>query len=449
VDETRRNPAQGRDRSGPAQEGTGARRAAGEDGEAAPRSRRSLRLVRGCLAGGLALLLTAGGTTAALAHERPAVPVAARLLEPGAAAPSGGQDGGSRQGRAAPGEQSASGTQTDSEPATEDESTGVVLVETELGYQSAAAAGTGIVLSDDGLVLTNNHVIEGSTSISVTVATTGETYEATVVGSDSVNDIAVLQLDSAANLRTAALDEDDDLAVGDAVTAVGNSEGAGELQAAEGTVTALDASITAASESSGESNSLSGLIEVDADVVSGDSGGALLDEDGEVVGVNTAASTGGRDITGYAIDIDQALDIAQDIVDGEQTQTNTLGYPAFLGVSVQSAGVSSQQSAQPGSAYGSVPGSRAGIRGGGTSGSGKRIPGVTVAGVYEGTPAAEAGLGAGDTIVAVDGTAVTDGEQLSALLADHAPGDQVQLSWTDAAGAEQTATVTLAEGPAA
>ncbi|WP_158372481.1 S1C family serine protease [Cellulosimicrobium cellulans] len=339
-----------------------------------------------------------------------------------------GSQGGSSSGYGYGGSAPSTGTGTlDTSTATEAQQQGVVLIDTVLGYQSAEAAGSGVVLTSDGLVLTNNHVVEGATEITVTIGTTGATYTAQVVGTDATADVAVLQLDGASGLTTATLDADGDLAVGDAVTAVGNAQGGGVLLAADGTVTALDQSITTRAEGVSSGESLTGLIQVDADVVSGDSGGALLDDQGEVVGITTAASSGSSDITGFAIPIDDALDVATQIVAGHDSDTITLGYPAFLGVQLAT-----------GSA--TLPG-----LGGATGWTGT---GATVAGVVDGTPAAQAGLAAGDAITAVDGTAVADGDALSAALAAHAPGDQVTLTWTAADGTAQTATVTLIAGPA-
>ena len=327
---------------------------------------------------------------------------------------------------------SSTGTATlDTSTATEAQQQGVVLINTVLGYQSAEAAGTGVVLTSDGLVLTNNHVVEGATEITVTIGATGETYTAQVVGTDASADVAVLQLEGASGLTTATLDPDDDLAVGDAVTAVGNAEGGGVLLAADGTVTALDQSITTQAEGVSSGESLTGLIQVDADVVSGDSGGALLDDQGEVVGITTAASSGSADITGYAIPIDDALDVATQIIAGHDSDTITLGYPAFLGVQLATGATTT------------VPG-----LGGLDGATGATGAGATIAGVIDGTPAAQAGLAAGDTVTAVDGTAVADGDALSAALAAHAPGDQVTLTWTATDGTTQTATVTLIAGPA-
>ncbi len=326
------------------------------------------------------------------------------------------------------------GTATlDTTTATDEQQAGVVLISTVLGYQSAEAAGTGVVLTSDGLVVTNNHVVSGATEITVTIGTTGETYTATVVGTDASADVAVLQLADASGLTTASLDDDQEaVATGDAVTAVGNAEGGGVLLAAQGTVTALDESITTQSEGAAEGESLTGLIEVDADVVSGDSGGPLLDDEGEVIGITTAASSGSADITGYAIPIDDVLDVVTQIVAGQDSDTITLGYPVFLGVQLATTG--SGTTGLPGQGQGSAGAA-------GTSGA-------TIAGVLDGTPAAEAGLAEGDTITAVDGVAVADADALSAALAEHAPGDQVTLTWTTADGSSASAAVTLIAGPA-
>lgn len=412
----------------------------------APRRSRPRRTAVALVASGaVAGALVLGGSAAAL--DRPAsesgTGLTASAGRDGSASGSGGAPGSGRsQGGSSsgygygygspstgfPGASGSSSTATlDAGTATEAQQQGVVLIDTVLGYQSAEAAGSGVVLTSDGLVLTNNHVVEGATQITVTIGTTGETYTAQVVGTDATADVAVLQLVGASGLTTAALDTDGDLAVGDAVTAVGNAEGGGVLLAADGTVTALDQSITTRAEGVSSGEALTGLIQVDADVVSGDSGGALLDDQGEVVGITTAASSGSADITGFAIPVDDALDVAAQIVAGQDSGTITLGYPAFLGVQLATGGTT-------------LPGA--------DGSTGSAGAGAAVAGVVDGTPAAQAGLAAGDTITAVDGTAVADADALSAALAAHAPGDQVTLTWTATDGTAQTATVTLIAGPA-
>jgi S1-C subfamily serine protease len=293
--------------------------------------------------------------------------------------------------------------------ATEDQLVGVVDITTVLGYQDAEAAGTGMVLTADGRVLTNNHVVEGATSITVTVLSTGDSYAATVVGTDPTDDVAVLQLEDATGLDPVQVD-DDPVAVGDAVTAVGNAGGEAGTAAAAGTVTALDRSITATDSSGQDAEELTGLIEVAADVEAGDSGGPLYDAEGDVTGMSTAASsTGGQ---AYAIPIDTALSIADQIVSGVDDATVHQGYPAFLGISVLATG------------------------------------GATVADVVPGGPAATAGLAAGDVITAIGGTAISSADDVSTVLGSYSPADDVTVTWTDTAGQSQTAPVTLATGPA-
>ena len=238
-----------------------------------------------------------------------------------------------------------------------------------LQYQSAEAAGTGMVLTSNGEILTNNHVVDGATSIKVTVVTTGGSYTATVVGTDPTDDVAVLQLSDASGLQTAKL-ASSAARVGESVTGVGNAGGTGTLTAATGTVTALDQTITASDQNGGNAEQLSGLIETNAAIQSGDSGGPLYGSSGTVIGMDTAASSGGQ-AEGYAIPIATAEEIAKEIESGADNATIHQGYPAFLGVSVQ-------------------------------DGTG----GAAIAGVLSGGPAADAGIAAGDVVTAVGGTAV-------------------------------------------
>ena len=300
----------------------------------------------------------------------------------------------------------------DSEPATEAESTGVVLINTTVGYGTGQGAGTGLTITGDGIVVTNHHVVEGATSITVTDPSTGETYAATVLGYDDVHDVAVLQLEDASGLPTVATDQDA-ATQGEEVTAVGNAEGQGSLSAADGTVTDPSTAITVNNED-GTTAELSDLIQTDADVVSGDSGGALLDEDGEVIGMNVAATSGSAEISGYAIPIDTVLDIAAQILAGEESGDVEIGgSAAALGVQVDT------------------------------------TRSTLVVALVEDGAAGAAGITEGSTITAVDGTAVASIDDITSVLGDHEPGDEVAVSWTDAAGQAHTATVTLGEGPVA
>jgi S1-C subfamily serine protease len=297
--------------------------------------------------------------------------------------------------------------------ATADQLVGVVDISTVLGYDNAAAAGTGMVLTSDGEILTNNHVVDGATSITVTVLSTGQSYSATVVGTDPTADVAVLQLSDATGLDTVET-EDTAVAVGDDVTAVGNAGDEAGTAAAAGSVTAVDQSITATDETGQDAEQLTGLIEIAADVEAGDSGGPLYDADGQVVGMDTAASSSGGQA--YAIPITTALSVAEQIVGGVDNDTIHQGYPGFLGVSVQDDGT-------------------------GTSGA-------AIAGVVSGGPADQAGLTAGDVITAIGRTTITSADDVTTALAGRDPGDPVSVTWTDTTDQSQTATVTLATGPA-
>jgi S1-C subfamily serine protease len=324
-----------------------------------------------------------------------------------------GQFGGSGSGGSGSGSSGSGSTGTStSTAATADQITGIVTIVSELGYENGEAAGSGIVLTSGGRVLTNNHVIDGATSIEVTVESTGRSYTADVVGTNATKDVAVLQLQDASGLTPATLASGTP-SVGDDVTAVGNANGTGTLSAAEGTVSALDRTITTSSEGATAGETLHGLIEISADVVSGDSGGAVEDADGDVVGVTTAASSGTADVTGYAIPIAQAVSIAKQIVAGDDTAEITIGLPAFLGVSLSQTATDAE-----------------------------------IAQVLPGTAAAKTDLAAGDTITSVGGTSISSAAGLSKAIATHQPGDRVAIGYTDADGTSRTATVTLLEGPA-
>ena len=329
----------------------------------------------------------------------------------------------------------------------------LVDIVTTMGAQGASAAGTGIVLTSDGEVLTNNHVIRGATSIKVTDVGNGRTYTAKVVGYDASRDVAVIQLQNASGLTTANLGDSSIVQTGDTVTALGNAGGKGGTPSvASGSVTALNQSITASDEGSGvNSEQLTGLIETNADIQPGDSGGALVDSYGQVVGMNTAASSGSAfqssssqsAVQAYAIPIDHAETIAKQIEDGQGSSTVHIGETAFLGIETDGS--------NSGSGSGSGSGGFGGFGGfgqGDGSGSGT-TSGVTISGTLSGSPADNAGLAQGDTITSVAGQSVSSATDISQILVKYHPGDKISISWVDQSGQSQTATVTLASGPAA
>jgi S1-C subfamily serine protease len=300
---------------------------------------------------------------------------------------------------------------------------GVVVIDTNLAYQGDAAAGTGMVLTSSGEVLTNNHVISGATTIKVLVPKTGHTYKARVLGYDRTADVALLQLQGASNLQTVSTSSAK-LSIGATVRALGNAGGNGSITTATGTVTGLGKSITA-SDDAGGSEQLTGLIETNAGVQPGDSGGPLVNSKGQVVGMDTAASSrfGIQGISAtdpYAIPITKALTIAHAISSGKASSTVHIGATAFLGIEVES----------------NTPGF------GGASASG-----ALIAGVVTGGPAASAGLVAGDVITAISGHSVSSPAAVSALVLTKKPGAKITVAYVDVSGASHTASVTLASGP--
>jgi S1-C subfamily serine protease len=312
------------------------------------------------------------------------------------------------------------------------------LVNISVANPSTGAAGeaTGLVLTPSGVVLTNNHVVQGATQISATDVGNGKTYSASVVGYDRGGDVAVIQLHGAGGLQTVPLGDSSTVAVASRVLALGNAGGGGGTpRVARGSVTALGQAITASDIGGGNAERLAGLIQTDAAVLPGDSGGPLVNDGGQVIGMDAAASSANTPFIaqtatpqGFAIPIDSALAIAKQIEAGTGSATVHVGPTGFLGVEV-------------------VPATQSG--GGFPNGGGSQAQGALVGGVLSGYPAAQIGLAQGDVITAVDGQAVTSPTALTDLLSAHHPGDAVQLQWTDASGQTHTATVRLASGPAA
>ena len=344
----------------------------------------------------------------------------------------------------------------------------IVDVISTLGDEDATAEGTGIVLTSNGEILTNNHVIDGATSIQVVTVANGKKYTATVVGYNATKDIAVLQLKGASGLTVANTGDSASVAVGDSVTALGNAGGKGGTPSvAAGSIVATNQSITASDESSSTSENLTGMFETNADIQAGDSGGPLVNSKGQIIGIDTAASTnyslgggsgsggfgsggygyGGSGSSGsgssgssgssssgsssdsttqgFAIPIDTALSIAKEIEAGDASSTVHIGATAFIGVELQTTGSSSS-----------------GLGGGGST------SGVAIAGAKAGTPAATAGLADGDTITSLDGKSVTSESDITSILVGLHPGDKVSIGWTNAEGSSQSASITLATGPA-
>jgi len=318
---------------------------------------------------------------------------------------------------------------------------GLVDIDTTLD-QGGGAAGTGMVLTSSGLVLTNNHVIENATNITAQVDGAGRVYDATVLGYSVTDDVALLQLQGASGLTTIPTGSSTNLSVGQSVVAIGNALGRGGTPSAVGgAITALNRTITAGDPGVIQ-ETLHGVIEMNAPIQSGDSGGPVVDLAGKVVGMNTAAAEGasgfGAETTtddAYAIGISNALSIVDQIRAGKASTTVEIGPRALLGVEV---GDGTGQGSS-----GSLGGST------GNTGSSSGTAGAYVDEVEAGSPAAQAGITSGDTIDSVDGTAVSSSSDLGDALQAFKPGDVVTVGWVDASGAQHSASVTLTSGPPA
>ena len=305
---------------------------------------------------------------------------------------------------------------------------GLVDVISTLGDEGGTAYGTGVVLTSNGEVLTNNHVVNGATSLKVRDVGNGRTYQAKVVGYTESHDIAVIQLEGASGLSTATLGDSSTVSAGQKVVAIGNAGGKdGTPSVATGKVTALNQSITASDESGGFSEQLTGLIETNANIQPGDSGGSLTNLHGQVIGIDTAALTGSNwqfsqtsSTQAFTIPINTALSLARQIEAGTSSATVHIGATAFLGIAVN--GSSTNQS-------------------GAGSGAG-------VVGTVRGSAAATLGLTAGDTITSLAGHSITSSSQIRTVLTEYHPGDKISIAWTDQSGNSHNGTLVLGSGPA-
>jgi S1-C subfamily serine protease len=286
------------------------------------------------------------------------------------------------------------------------------------------AAGTGIVITSSGEVLTNNHVVEGATSISVQINGQGQTYSARVLGVDPADDIALIQLDNASGLHAANTGDSSTASVGDEVIAIGNALGrGGSPRATQGAITALNQTITATDSGGGNPETLNGLLQINAQILPGDSGGPLVNASGQVIGMDTAASLGrsfrrqGSSVA-FAIPINTAMAIVHQIESGNSGGNIQSGQGALLGVQVAD----------------TAPGATSG---------------ALIAGVQQNSPAASAGMSAGDVIVAIDGTGIDSASALGTAIHKHRPGDRVTVAWVDQSGQRHSASVQLTAGPPA
>ena len=274
--------------------------------------------------------------------------------------------------------------------------------------QVESGAGSGVIISSDGYILTCAHVVDGASTITVTIG--DKDYTATLVGEDTTSDIAVIKID-ADGLTPATVGNSDSLKVGQSVMAVGNPLGELGGTVTGGMISALNRSVTIQGSSS--VNTMS-LIQMDASVSPGNSGGGLFNMNGELVGiVNAKSSSSDAEGLGFAIPINDAIKVAQELL--ENGYVTGRPYLGITYLAVTDAQTASQL-------------------------------GVNAYGVYvvEGGPAEKAGLQAGDRIVSVDGTEIASKDDLGTLMQKHAAGDTLSITIARD-GQMQTVNVTLGE----
>ena len=316
----------------------------------------------------------------------------------------------------------------------------IVDITSQLKYNNATAEGTGMVISPSGLVLTNNHVIDQATSVSATLVVSGKTYPAQVVGYDSADDVALLQLQGASGLKTVTLADSTKVKVGQAVLAIGNAGGRGGLPStAQGKVNALNRTIQASDTGANTRETLHGMLQTDTPIQEGDSGGPLVNSDGKVIGMNTAANTSGSGsdqqaaTIGFAIPINHAVSVANQIAAGHASATVHIGLAGFLGIQVADANNPGDCAANGG-----------GLGGGGFGGGGSSASaGALICQVVPGTPADSAGLTSGDVITSINGKSVGSANTLTTLMDAAHPGDQLAIRYVDANGDTHNASATL------
>ncbi len=340
---------------------------------------------------------------------------------------------------------------------------GLVDIDATLTYQDESAEGTGMILSPTGLVLTNNHVIDGATTVVVTLAGSRAVYQARVVGYDQTDDVALLQLSGAARLTSVSFGNSAQVSLGTPVLALGNAGGRGGVTPARGVIDGLNRSVQATDEGSDTTEDLNHMLQTNAGIQQGDSGGVLVNNAGQVIGMITAANTGAGRVAGtagFAIPINSALAIARRIAAGQASSTVYIGTPGFLGVvAAQSNSPDPRRQA-----FDEQQLARGGRGGPGGNGAACLAPGqpprsvpASIAPVSTGTlilgtlcrgAVAGDGLAPGDVIISVDGQAVTTPSSLTNITARYHPGTVVSLTWAAVNGLRHTTSVTLGSGPA-
>jgi S1-C subfamily serine protease len=415
----------------------------------------AVALLAAAVAVGATLALDRPGTGSPAAASSPALPGSSAVPSPATSSPAAAPSSSASS--------SASGAATGIQAVVNKVEPGIVIINSTIQYQSEAGAGTGMVINSDGLVLTNNHVIEDSTKLTATVVATGKTYPATVVGYDVTGDVALIKLQGASGLSTVPLGNSSAVKTGAPVVALGNAEGQGTILPAAGTITGVNQTITASDQGGTiTTETLHGMLETNANIVSGDSGGPLSNASGQVIGMDTAGQSVSMGVqsspAGFAIPINTALSVASQIAAGKASSTISIGYPPFIGIYYTPSSTSNPQNqAAQEQSQGNGFGGGFGFQQPScyTSNANLQTPsqiapastGALVDGVICNSPAAKAGLTGGVVITAVNGKTVSTPNQLASSLAPFHPGDTATITWVNLNGQSTTSTLHLVAGP--
>lgn len=304
----------------------------------------------------------------------------------------------------------------------------IVDINADTAAGGGQVSGTGMIITSNGEVLTNNHVIDDTVNIRAQIDGAGTVYQVKVIGYDAIDDVALVQLVGASNLPTVPIGNSSNLSVGNTITVLGNALGKGGTPAqVSGTVAQIGATITA-SDDSGNTETLTSMIQVTAAIEPGDSGGPEVNSAGQVIGMTTAGQTSGNpnqqqtvSTTGFAIPINRAMQIVAEIQSGSGPNIH-IGLAALLGVGVQAS-----QPVQP------------------DCSASQAATGAWIGAITANSPAAGAGVAVCGRITSIGGRTVSNTGDLHNAMVNFAVGQSVTLTWLDASGVSHSARITLGQ----